>query len=357
MRVLVGDDQQDVLEAARLLLKSDGHTAVIATTPEGILREARNQFFDVVLVDMNYARDTTSGGEGLSLIEGLRACGVNAPVVVMTAWGSIDLAVEAMRRGASDFVQKPWDNARLLDTIHQQAAKGRLERSDMEIARSVQQKLQGRSTQSYYAGYCLPVGDIGGDYYDFLELEGGALGIALADVSGKGISAALLMAHLQAALRSRADILDDPAALVQSINRVFWESSPTEQYATLFYGVYEPQTRTLTYVNAGHGEPILMKQSGWQKVEGTGVPVGMFPVWRGEAKRLALSKGDRLAIVSDGILEAGINTSREFGHEGVVRCLERNRAATADRAATQLLAEASISGANDDMTAVVLNVL
>ena len=357
MRVLVGDDQQDVLEAARLLLKSDGHTAVVATTPEAILREARKQAFDVVLVDMNYARDTTSGGEGLSLIEGLRASGVNAPVVVMTAWGSIDLAVEAMRRGASDFVQKPWDNARLLDTIQQQAAKARLERTDIEIAKTVQQKLQGRATQAYYAGRCLPIGDIGGDYYDFLELEGGMLGIALADVSGKGISAALLMAHLQAALRSRADLLDSPAALVQSINRVFWQSSPTEQYATLFYAVYDPQTRTLTYVNAGHGEPVLMKQSGRAKLEGSGVPVGLFPIWRGKATQLTLSRGDRLAIVSDGVLEAGLNTSREFGYEGVVRCLERNRAANADSAATQLLAEASVSGADDDMTAVVLDVL
>ena len=106
MHVLVGDDQPDVLQAAQLLLKSHGHTAVIASTPEKVLKEAQAQEFDVLLVDMNYARDTTSGGEGLNLLEGLRACGVQAPVVVMTAWGSVELAVQAMRRGASDFVEK-----------------------------------------------------------------------------------------------------------------------------------------------------------------------------------------------------------------------------------------------------------
>src|SRR6476619_1681383 len=124
MRVLVGDDQSDVLEAARLVLKGGGHMTVTASTPAAVLHEARKQPFDVLLLDLNYARDTTSGGEGLDLLNGLRASGVHAPVVVMTAWASVDLAVEAMRRGASDFVQKPWDNARLLTILHTQAELG-----------------------------------------------------------------------------------------------------------------------------------------------------------------------------------------------------------------------------------------
>ena len=362
MRVLVGDDQPDVLEAARLLLKSGGHVAVTAGTPEAVLHAARSQPFDLLLVDMNYARDTTSGGEGLDLLEGLRASGVSAPVVVMTAWGSVDLAVQAMRRGATDFVEKPWDNARLLDTIDQHGAQARRVRSDIEIARTVQQRLLGKAGTPIpgldYAGSCLPMGDIGGDYFDFLDTPDGDLGIALADVSGKGIAAALLMAHVQAALRSRIDLAGNPVALVDSINRVFWQSSPVEQYATLCYAVYRPVDRVLTYVNAGHACPVLLRSDGSNDaLDSTGTPVGLFAAWRGEERSIRLNAGDRVVLLSDGVLEAGMQQGREFGHSGVVRCCEVNKGQSAEVTADRLLAGAARAGADDDMTAVVLSAL
>ena len=360
--MLVGDDQPDVLEAARLLLKSGGHVAVTAGTPEAVLREARAQPFDLLLVDMNYARDTTSGGEGLDLLEGLRASGICAPVVVMTAWGSVDLAVQAMRRGATDFVEKPWDNARLLDTIDQHGAQARRARTDIEIARTVQQKLLGRAGAAFpgmdYAGSCLPMGDIGGDYFDFLETPDGDLGIALADVSGKGIAAALLMAHVQAALRSRMDLAGSPAALVEAINRVFWHSSPVEQYATLCYAVYCPLERLFTFVNAGQAAPILLRADGSSEtLDSTGTPVGMFASWKGEERSIALDPGDRVILLSDGVLEAGLQQGREFGHSGVIRCCASMRSAPAEVIADRLLSEAAHAGADDDMTAVVLSVV
>ena len=292
MRVLVGDDQPDVLEAARLLLKSSGHVAVTVGTPDAVLREATSQSFDVLLLDLNYARDTTSGREGLDLLRGLRASGVHAPVVVMTAWGSIELAVEAMRGGASDFVQKPWDNTRLLDKIGLYASRAKQERTDIEIARNVQQNLLGDCRIPVagldYAGRCLPAGEIGGDYFDFLPLKNDGLGVALADVSGKGISAALLMAHLQAGLHSRPELANEPHDLISALNAVFWESSPSEQYATLFYGVYK--NNTLRYANAGHASPVLLRVDGSvETLESTGMPVGMFPVWRGEQASVTLS--------------------------------------------------------------------
>jgi sigma-B regulation protein RsbU (phosphoserine phosphatase) len=336
--------------------------AVTAGTPEAVLREARSQPFDLLLVDMNYARDTTSGGEGLDLLEGLRASGVSAPVVVMTAWGSVDLAVQAMRRGATDFVEKPWDNARLLDTIDQHGAQARRARSDIEIARTVQQRLLGRAGTPIagldYAGSCLPAGEIGGDYFDFLETPDGELGIALADVSGKGIAAALLMAHVQAALRSRMDLVGRPAALVESINRVFWQSSPVEQYATLCYAVYRPTDRVLTYVNAGHAAPVVIRRDDADEaLDSTGTPVGMFAAWNGEERSLQLNAGDRVVLLSDGVLEAGMRDRREFGHAGVVRCCLSCRGASAETTADRLIADAAHAGADDDMTAVVLNVL
>ena len=119
-RVLVADDQADVLEALRLLLKAEGYQTETASSPAGILAAVEDREFDVVLMDLNYARDTTSGHEGLDLITQLRGMDATLPVVVMTAWGSVEVAVEAMRRGARDFVQKPWDNPRLLAILRTQ---------------------------------------------------------------------------------------------------------------------------------------------------------------------------------------------------------------------------------------------
>src|SRR6478672_252964 len=119
-RILIADDQTDVLAALSLLLKGERFQIESTSSPDGVLRAIETQDFDVVLIDLNYARDTTSGSEGLDLLTRIRAADPTLPVVVMTAWGSVDLAVEAMRRGARDFIQKPWDNARLLAVLRTQ---------------------------------------------------------------------------------------------------------------------------------------------------------------------------------------------------------------------------------------------
>ena len=123
-RILIADDQADVLAALSLLLKGERFQIESASSPEGVLRMLETHEFDVVLIDLNYARDTTSGSEGLDLLSRIRTADPTLPVVVMTAWGSVDLAVEAMRRGARDFIQKPWDNARLLAVLRTQVELG-----------------------------------------------------------------------------------------------------------------------------------------------------------------------------------------------------------------------------------------
>jgi len=128
-RILIADDQADVLEALRLLLKPEGYAVQAAQSPAGVLAALESGDFDVVLIDLNYARDTTSGAEGLDLLTRIREMDAALPIVLMTAWGSIELAVEGMRRGARDFVQKPWDNARLLATLATQ----------VELARALRQ--------------------------------------------------------------------------------------------------------------------------------------------------------------------------------------------------------------------------
>ncbi|HOQ45855.1 MAG TPA: sigma-54 dependent transcriptional regulator [Bryobacteraceae bacterium] len=123
-RILIADDQPDVLIALRLLLKGEGYETESANSPAGILEAVENRDFDAVLMDLNYARDTTSGQEGLDLLCRIQMLDSTLPVIVMTAWGSVELAVEAMRRGARDFIQKPWENARLLTILRTQVELG-----------------------------------------------------------------------------------------------------------------------------------------------------------------------------------------------------------------------------------------
>lgn len=132
-RILIADDQADVVEALRLLLKGEGFGIVTASSPAGVLRAVHDESLDVVLMDLNYTRDTTSGREGLDLLARLRAADDTLPVVVMTAWGSVEGAVEAMRRGARDYVEKPWDNDRLLITLRTQAELGRALRRTQQM--------------------------------------------------------------------------------------------------------------------------------------------------------------------------------------------------------------------------------
>src|SRR3954453_16507575 len=123
-RVLVADDQLDVIEALLLLLKHAGFQVQSATSPAGVLAALESQDFDAILMDLNYARDTTSGREGLDLLGRVQALDGTLPVVVMTAWGTVEGAVEAMRKGARDYIQKPWDNQRLLQTLRTQIELG-----------------------------------------------------------------------------------------------------------------------------------------------------------------------------------------------------------------------------------------
>src|SRR5579864_568906 len=116
-RILIADDQADVLEALRLLLKGEGYQIESATSPASIISTLEARDFDVVLMDLNYTRDTTSGEEGLDLLSRIQVIDSILPVIVMTAWGTVKLAVEAMRRGARDFIQKPWENERLLSIV------------------------------------------------------------------------------------------------------------------------------------------------------------------------------------------------------------------------------------------------
>ena len=320
-------------------------------------------------MDLNYARDTTSGAEGLRLLERLHGAENAPPVIMMTAWGNIGLAVEAMRRGAVDFVQKPWDNQRLLAVTEKQARDGALRRraesrvrSELEIARNVQQKLfphpGAHLAHSVYGGRCAPAREVGGDYYDFFELAPGVLGLLLADVSGQGIAAALPMANLQGCFRSHEAVaLDSLRSLLGAVNRHFYDSTPSEQFATLFFARYDERHRLLRYVNCGHPAPVVAASGGAvRRLAPTATVLGAFPHWDCEERSIELAPGDTLVAFSDGVTEAGEESGDEFGEQRLLALLDAQRQAPVDALIVSVIEAAQACGPvqGDDITVVAL---
>jgi sigma-B regulation protein RsbU (phosphoserine phosphatase) len=366
-RVLVCDDQPDVLQALQLLLKGQGYEAVTVDSPRALLRKASSDEFDLILADLNYTRDTTSGEEGLDLLAGLESQGNTAPVIVMTAWGSIDLAVEAMRRGACDFVQKPWDNERVLAAIRKHADSDRRRQSELEIAATVQQKLFPRAAHHLlnidYAGQCVAARGVGGDYYDFLDLgdEPGesSMGFVLADVSGKGVPAALLMANLQACFRTQAASgVRRPAELLKAVHKHFYSSTGSDRFATLFFGSYDDRTRRMRYANCGHCAPLLLRANGeMMKLEPTAPMLGAFEEWSCAEDEISLNAGDTLLLYSDGVTEAANLAGDEFGEDRLVQALRKSDGSTAEDLVRKIVqAVSTFSGASrmDDITVVAI---
>src|SRR5262245_62015178 len=229
-RVLVADDQPDILEALRWLLMGEGYEAQFVDSTGAVMDRLRAESFDLLLMDLNYTRDTTSGREGLALIPRVREHDPALPIVVMTGWGSVDTAVEAMRLGAKSFVQKPWDDAALREIVCREIDDGRAARRqdrkqhrEREEARLIQQALLPaalpQSGRVRLAASWQPADGVGGDCFDVIA-SGDLLGIAIADVAGKGLPAALLMSNLQAAVRAFAQTGADPAALCANVNRL-----------------------------------------------------------------------------------------------------------------------------------------
>jgi phosphoserine phosphatase RsbU/P len=362
-RILVSDDQADVLEAMRLLLKGQGWQSVTVESPKALLHTARTESFDLILADLNYTRDTTSGEEGLDLLASLEAQGNNTPVIVMTAWGNVDLAVEAMRRGACDFIQKPWDNDRVVASIRKQADSERRRRSELEIAANVQQQLFPHNLRRLetvdYAGQCVAAREVGGDYYDFLEVAEHTLGFVLADVSGKGVPAALLMANLQACFRSQPPgALLRPAEALVTVNRHFFASTAAERFATLFFGIYDDRTHRLRYVNCGHCAALLLRATGeMEHLYPTATMLGAFAQWSCVEAETELRSGDCLTIYSDGVTEAGTEAGEEFGEQRLETALRSRKWSTAAalvQSVVDAVSEFSRGSRDDDVTVVAL---
>ena len=236
---------------------------------------------------------------------------------------------------------------------------------EMQIAREIQQSLFPRARPAIpgfeVAALSDPCQEVGGDHYDFIPLEGGRLALAVADVSGKGAPASILMASVHASLRAMAGS-SPPAALMGRLNRFLLESTQENKYVTLFYAELDPETRRVVYVNCGHVPPCRVGADGNCERLLTGGPaLGLLEAAAYESGQTALRPGDVLAVVTDGVTEAASPDDREFGDEGVLRVLRSHRTqgaqAVLDSLVRSVRAWAGPAGCADDLTALVLKAL
>jgi sigma-B regulation protein RsbU (phosphoserine phosphatase) len=254
------------------------------------------------------------------------------------------------------------ENIRLAQNIADRMETERRAAHEMDIARDVQFRLfpQVRPPLATldYAGACMQARQVGGDYYDFLDLGSSRLAFVLADISGKGIAGALLMANLQANLRSRYAIaLDDLPRLLNSVNQLFFDSTPDDRYATLFLAVYDDVTRQLEYANCGHNAPLLFRANGSvERLHSTSTVIGMSANWECVTQKLSLSPGDLLVIYTDGVTEANDAAGNEFGEARLVDLVRVNLALSPVQLITQIQSAVMSFSANsqfDDLTLVL----
>src|SRR5262245_54789682 len=202
---------------------------------------------------------------------------------------------------------------------------------ELEIAKRVQARLFPQRLPTLrtldYAGICIQARQVGGDYYDFLSLGRERLGLVIGDVSGKGIAAALLMANLQANLRSQCAIaLDQPQQLLRSVNQLFCENTTDSAYATLFFAEYDDQARRLRYANCGHLSALLLRgDDSLERLGSTATVLGLFDQWDCSIGECQLFRGDTLALYTDGITESFNDAGEEFGERLLIEALRRHR--------------------------------
>jgi serine phosphatase RsbU (regulator of sigma subunit) len=233
---------------------------------------------------------------------------------------------------------------------------------EMEIARQVQARLFPQSFPPLktldYAGVCIQARQVGGDYYDFLNLGQERLGMVLGDISGKGIAGALLMANLQANLRSQCAIaVDELQRLLQSVNQLFYANTPDNAYATLFFAEYHDQAQRLRYANCGHLSALLLRANdSMERLDSTATVLGLFPQWDCSIGECQLLPGDMIAFYSDGITESFCTRGEEFGEQRLAGGLRRHRALASQEVLAAIVDEVrqfSPAEQYDDMTMII----
>ena len=335
-RILIVEDDPAILCGLKDNLEFESHQVLTAVDGEAGYRAVCEHAPDLVILDLMLPKLS-----GYDLCRRVRGEGFNAPILMLSARSQEGDRVVGLDLGANDYVSKPFSLRELLARVRALLRHEREHRVDearlsgeLEMAAKVQQGLFPRVLPEApgldYAGICRPARGVSGDYYDFLPLGDGKLGLLLADVSGKGMSAALLGASLHAVVRANAVGAGDRCGeVLAKASHLLYETTTAERYATVFYGVYDPAARILTYANAGHYPPMLVRQGTSIRLDSITAPAGMLPVLPALQDSVKLAPGDWLLIFSDGIPEAVSESGGDFGDNGLLDALGRLGSGTA----------------------------
>lgn len=263
----------------------------------------------------------------------------------LVSFDEMTQAIEAQRRSAAEKLESD-----------------RRAAHELEIAKQVQARLFPQTFPPLktldYAGVCIQARQVGGDYYDFLDLGQERLGLVLGDISGKGIAGALLMANLQANLRSQCIVgLDDPQRLLRSVNQLFYDNTADSAYATLFFAEYDDQSRNLRYVNCGHLSGLLLRANNTlERLDSTCTVLGLFKEWDCSIGECQLMCGDSIAFYTDGVTESFNLAGEEFGEQRLTEVLQRYRELSSRDLLTAIVGEIrrfSPGEQYDDITLIV----
>jgi serine phosphatase RsbU (regulator of sigma subunit)/predicted enzyme related to lactoylglutathione lyase len=282
-----------------------------------------------------------------------------------SAWGGMFARFEDVDRNS--FALVSFDEVSRAIEVQRRAAAEKLEAErraahELDIATQVQARLFPQRLPTMrsleYAGACVQARRVGGDYYDFLELGQERLGLVIGDIAGKGMPAALLMAHLQANLRSQCAIaVEEPERLLQSVNRLFCENTADSAFATFFYSEFDDRTGRLRYANCGHLPGLLLRRDGCvERLDSMAPALGFFTNWECRTAERQLVPGDLLAIYTDGITEAFNDSDEEFGEGRLIEALETHRARTPSDLVAAILDDVrrfSPQEQRDDITLIV----
>jgi len=362
IRTLLVDDEAPARDRLRKLLEAFDEIEIVGEAGDGdsAVRLVAQRRPDLVFLDIEMP--------GLNGMEVAATLTPPRPrVVFCTAYDQY--AIEAFEHHAADYLLKPVNRRRLARTIERvrdSLLESRQRLSELTSASRTQQRLYPQSLPPMdgldYAGRCRAARGVGGDYYDFLELGPQRLGIAVGDVSGKGIFAGLLMAGLQARLQSLApQHVADLAEMLERINRSTHSATDSNRYATLFYALYDGAERSLRYVNAGHDPPLLLRRGApTLRLEASGTAVGLLPDVRYVERTIELQPGDLLLAYTDGVTEALDPAGNELGAERLERWARRHDELSAAGMCDAILADVDrhVSGAPpiDDLTLTVARV-
>jgi serine phosphatase RsbU (regulator of sigma subunit) len=366
-RILVIEDDPAIRKGLVVNLVAESYDVMAAANGEEGYRIACETQPDLVILDL-----MLPGMNGYEVCQGIRRRGLVTPVLMLTAQDDETHRVHGFEAGADDYVTKPFSVRELIGRVRAilRRSEGRSDianQRELDEARRLQRRFMPTEIPQVpdlrIAATCRPARIAGGDYFDVIRLEGGSVAVCIADVCGKGMPAAMMMANLQAAVKTCTAKRMFPRELCESVNRVMCENIRGQGFITFFYAVIDSDGaggKRCTYCNAGHNPPILARLDGsTQRLDRGGGVLGVFSHWSYEEQQVCLRSGDRILIFTDGITETRNAAGEEFGDSRLIDLVHRAQDANAQTLIDQTLDAASqFSNRNfeDDVTVVAVSV-